>query len=78
MSDLNKVERTVGFFLYGLLLFFSNWAIVKWGWDLVLVKLFPALPIITWFQALVIEWVAAVLFKQRTVEIVKNPFDPKE
>jgi len=78
MSDLNKVERAIGFILYGLMLFFTDWAIVKWGWDLVLVKLFPTLPVITWFQALVIEWVAAVLFKQRTVEIVKNPLAPKE
>ena len=62
------IEQLVGMVLN----FIFDLATVKLGWDLLLVKLFPTLPVITWFQALVIYWICSSLFKQKTVTVY-NP-----
>lgn len=74
MENKEAISELIGKLVTGIFIFLSDWACLKWGWDLLLVKLFPSLPVITWFQALVIMWISAVLFKQRTVEVIKGPF----
>jgi len=70
MSDKSEaIFKLVSAFLTGLLTFLVDWAILKWGWDSLLVHLFPSLPTITWMQALVLWMICGVLFKQRTVEV---------
>jgi hypothetical protein len=63
--------KALGQLVGGLITFLVDWAIVKLVWDGLLVQLFH-LPVITWFQALLIYWFCETLFKQRRVTIVQD------
>lgn len=75
MSELTeKSDKLISAAVQSLAIFLTDWAILKWGWDLVLTKVFITLPVITWGQALIIFMVADVLFKQHTVQTIEKKF----
>lgn len=72
MATKDEKSKLIGELVTGLFMFLTDWAFLKLGWDLVLVKVFPILPIISWPQAYVLWLICGILFKQRNVTIVKD------
>lgn len=69
MVDKAALHKALGVFIGGIITFIVNLLILKLGWNAVLTHIFPSLPQITYFQALIIFWICEVLFKQRIVKV---------
>lgn len=72
MADKAAISKAVGLLVSAILTFVLNLAIIKLGWNAVLTQIFPTLPQITWYQALILLWICGALFKQPTVRVTGN------
>jgi len=63
---MNKeTSKALGQFVGMVINFVMDVAIIKFGWDALLVKIFPTLPLITWGQAFALFFICGALFKTR-------------